>query len=78
MKELIEYVVKNLVEKPDAVEVREVKSEQATVYELIVDKGDMGRVIGKEGRIIKSMRTLVKAAAARTNDGGIVELEVIE
>ncbi len=77
MKELIEYVVKQLVATPDAVSLRELKGARATIYELAVDPADMGRIIGKEGRIIKSLRTLVKAAAAK-NGNELVELEVIE
>lgn len=77
MKEIIEYVVKQLVAAPDAVALRELKGARSTVYELSVDPADMGRIIGKEGRIIKSLRTLVKAIAAK-NGNELVELEVIE
>lgn len=77
MKETIEYVVKQLVATPDAVELRELKGARSTIYELSVDPADMGRIIGKEGRIIKSLRTLVKAVAAKNGDE-LVELEVIE
>lgn len=77
MKELVEYVAKELVEKPDSVEVREIRGVKSVILELMCEPGDMGRIIGKDGRIIKSLRTLVKAAAARHGNEN-VELEVID
>jgi len=77
MKELIEYVARELVEKGDAVTVKEIKGVKSVIFELACDPGDMGRIIGKDGRIIKSLRTLVKAMAAR-HGGETVELEVID
>ncbi|RMH59380.1 MAG: KH domain-containing protein [Candidatus Hydrogenedentota bacterium] len=76
-KELIEYVAKELVEKAEAVEVKEIKGVKSVIYELTCDPSDMGRVIGKDGRIIKALRTLVKAIASRRG-GETVELEVID
>ncbi|MBL4889620.1 MAG: KH domain-containing protein [Candidatus Lindowbacteria bacterium] len=78
MKEVIEYVARELVEKADAVEVKEIKGAKSVIFELTCDPKDMGRVIGKEGRIIKSLRTLVKAIAARQGGDLTVELEVID
>jgi uncharacterized protein len=77
MKELVEYVAKELVEKPDAVTIREIRGAKSTIFELSCAPEDMGRIIGKEGRIVKSLRTLLKAVAAK-RQGESVELEVIE
>ena len=63
MKEFIEYVVKQLVDKPDDVRVTVVRGERVTVYELRVGDGDMGKVIGREGQNAKAMRTLLNAAS---------------
>ena len=76
MKELIAYIVRNLVEKPDAVDVREVAGDKAQVYEVRVDAADLGKVIGKQGRTIRSVRTLVSAAASR--DGKRTTVEVVD
>lgn len=78
IKEIVEYVSRELVEKPDAVVVKEIKGTKSVIFELSCDPGDMGRVIGKEGRIIKSLRTLVKAISARQGSETTVELEVID
>ena len=69
MKELLETVAKGLVETPDAVEVivDEPKEEGVTVYHLHVGPDDMGRVIGKQGRIAKAIRTVMRAAAIRND-----------
>ncbi len=67
MKELVELIARNLVDNPDDVQVHEVQGERATVYELSVASGDVGKIIGKGGRIIKSMRTVVSAAALQEN-----------
>lgn len=67
MKELIEMVVKALVEDPARAEVAEVEGERSLVFEVRVAAEDMGRVIGKGGRIANSLRTVVKAAGARQN-----------
>jgi len=76
MKELVEYVAKSLVNNPDAVEVRETEGDTATVVELKVAKEDLGRIIGKQGRTAKSIRTILNAAASRTNRK--VVLEIVE
>ena len=67
MKELLEYIVKALVDKPEAVSVNEAEKDDALVLELRVDPDDMGKVIGKQGRIAKAMRTIIKTAAIRDN-----------
>ncbi len=74
MKELVEVIAKSLVEHPEAVVVEEKQDEDQTVYELHVAEGDMGRVIGKQGRIAKAMRTVVKAAATRVDKKATVDI----
>ena len=65
MADLVEYIAKSLVDKPDAVDVREVETEDSIVVELRVDPDDMGKVIGKQGRIAKAIRSVVKAASSK-------------
>ena len=74
MVELVSAIARSLVEHPDAVEVTENKSEDTTVIQLKVAEDDMGMVIGKQGRIAKAIRTVVKAAATKTNEKGVVEI----
>jgi predicted RNA-binding protein YlqC (UPF0109 family) len=62
-RELVEYIAKALVENPDEVSVKEMHGGRATVLELHVDQRDMGRVIGKDGRVANAIRTLVRIAA---------------
>ena len=69
MKELIEYVAKSLVSNPAAVTISETNADGASVFELKVAKEDLGRIIGKQGRTAKSLRTLLNAAA-RSDGGG--------
>ena len=76
MKELVEYLAKSLVNNPDAVEVRETEGDTASVVELKVAKEDLGRIIGKQGRTAKSIRTILNAAASRTNRK--IVLEIVE
>jgi uncharacterized protein len=64
MEELIAYIAQSLVDKPEAVEVRQVTSGHTVIYELRVSDDDRGRVIGREGQTIDAIRTLLKAAAA--------------
>ena len=73
-KELVEYIAKSLVEKPDEVSVKEIHSASITVLELSVADKDMGRVIGKDGRVANAMRTLLRIAA---RDGRRVVLEIV-
>ena len=74
MLELVKYIAASLVDKPEAVDVREVENEDGVVIELRVDPDDMGKVIGKQGRIAKAIRTVVKAAASRENKRVVVEI----
>ena len=74
MVELVRYIARSLVEKPDAVDVREVENADSIVVELRVDPDDMGKVIGKQGRIAKAIRTIVKAATAKGEKPVFVEI----
>ena len=74
MVELVKYVARALVEKPDLVDVREVETADSIVIELRVDPDDMGKVIGKQGRIAKAIRTVVKAASANSPKPVFVEI----
>lgn len=74
MKELVEVIAKSLVDYPDQVVVTETKNEKAIVLELRVAQSDMGKVIGKQGRIAKAIRSVVKAAASKEEKKVIVEI----
>ena len=74
MKELVEVIAKSLVEYPDQVVVTETENEKAIVLELRVAQSDMGKVIGKQGRIAKAIRSVVKAAASKEEKKVIVEI----
>lgn len=74
MKELVEYLVKALVDSPDKVEIKEVQGESVTIIEIRTAPEDAGKVIGREGRIANSIRTIVKAAAAKQNQKITVEI----
>lgn len=74
MVELVEAIAKSLVDHPEAVEVREAAGNQEIIIELRVAPDDMGKVIGKQGRIAKAIRTVVKAAATRANKKVVVEI----
>ena len=75
MKELLEIIAKSLVDYPEQVDVKEINNEDQTVtLELRVAESDMGKVIGKQGRIAKAIRTVVKAAASRENKKVAVEI----
>ncbi len=76
MRELVEYLARHLVNHPDAVDVKETTSDTASVLELKVAKEDLGRIIGKQGRTAKSIRTILQAAASRNNRK--VMLEIVE
>jgi predicted RNA-binding protein YlqC (UPF0109 family) len=75
-KDLVEYIVKSLVDDPAGVEVNVIEGESSTVLELHVTQGDMGKVIGKHGRIAKAIRTILLAATMK--DGKRVALEIID
>ena len=74
MKELVEVIAKSLVDNPEEVTVTETEKDRATVLELHVTQADMGKVIGKQGRIAKAIRSVVKAAASREDKKVIVEI----
>lgn len=74
MKELVEVIAKSLVRNPDQVSVTAAGDNSVTVYEIRVAPDDMGKIIGKQGRIAKALRTVVKAAATRENKKVMVEI----
>ncbi|WP_160675662.1 KH domain-containing protein [Clostridium sp. C8-1-8] len=74
MKTLVEVIAKSLVDNPDSVQVNEIAGEQSIIIELKVAPEDMGKVIGKQGRIAKAIRTVVKAAAVKDNKRVVVEI----
>lgn len=74
LKELVEYMAKALVDKPDEVEVNEIIGEQTTVVELKVAKEDLGKVIGKQGRTARSMRTILNAASTKLHKRSVLEI----
>ena len=76
MKELVEYLARSLVDNPDAVVVTEVEGEQTSVLELKVAKEDLGKVIGKQGRTARAMRTILSAAS--TKETKRCGLEILE
>ncbi len=74
MKQLIEFVVKALVDNPDKVSVTEIAGEKSIIYELRVGEGDLGKVIGKEGRTAKAIRTIITAAAMKQGKRAVLEI----
>ena len=76
MKELLTYIVQNLVEHPDEVSVTEREADGETVFEVRVADGDMGKVIGRQGRIVKEIRILMKAVAQK--QGKKVSVEIVD
>jgi hypothetical protein len=74
MGELVEFIAKSLVDNPDMVSVNEVEGSQSIIIELKVAPEDMGKIIGKQGRIAKAIRTVVKAAAIKDNKRVVVEI----
>lgn len=74
MKELVEYIVRALVDKPEAVEVKETQGESVTILEIRTAPEDSGKVIGREGRIANAIRTIVKAASAKQQKKVSVEI----
>jgi len=75
-KELVEYIVKSLVDEPEAVEVNVIEGEKSTILELRVSQGDIGKVIGRQGRIAKALRTILSATA--TKSGKHASLEILD
>lgn len=74
MKELLTFIAKSMVSEPDAVEVEVVEKENLTVLKLHVAESDMGKVIGKQGRIAKAIRTVIKSAGNRVNKKVVVDI----
>lgn len=72
--ELVEFIAKSIVDNPDEVSVNEIEGSQSIIIELRVAQEDMGKVIGKQGRIAKAIRTVVKAAAIKDNKRVVVEI----
>jgi predicted RNA-binding protein YlqC (UPF0109 family) len=75
-KDLVEYMVKSLVDNPEQVDIREIEGEKSTILELRVTKEDIGKVIGKHGRIARAIRTIINASA--TKSGKRVVLEILD
>ncbi len=74
MRELVEFIARTLVDHPDAVQVREVEGERTIVIEVTVAPDDIGKIIGRQGRIVNALRTVVRAAAVRTGKRVMVEI----
>ena len=74
MKELIAYIAKALVDKPDEVSVTEIEGEQTSVIELKVAKDDLGKVIGKQGRTARAMRTILSASSTKLKKRSVLEI----
>jgi predicted RNA-binding protein YlqC (UPF0109 family) len=76
LRELIELIIKGIVDNPDKVEINEIIGERSSIFEVRVDPNDIGKVIGRQGRNIKSIRTIVNAAAQK--DDKRVVLEIVD
>ncbi len=76
MKDLLEYLVRSLVENPDGVVITEEVSDDSVVFRVSVDKDDMGRIIGKQGKIARAIRVVMRSAA--TKAGKKVNVEIVE
>ncbi len=74
MKDLISYIAKALVDKPEEVSVSEIEGEQTSVIELKVAKEDLGKVIGKQGRTARAMRTILSAASTKIRKRSVLEI----
>jgi len=74
LKELIEYIAKALVDNPDQVRVSEIEGEKTSVIELNVSKDDLGKVIGKQGRTARAMRTILSAASTKVKKRSVLEI----
>ncbi len=74
MKELMEQIAKALVDSPDEVTVNEIKGERVSVIELAVAKDDLGKIIGKQGRTAKALRTILTAASTKLNKRSVLEI----
>jgi predicted RNA-binding protein YlqC (UPF0109 family) len=74
LKDLVTYILKALVDNPEKVEVREIAGDKSIIYELRVGEGDLGKVIGKEGRTAHAVRTIVTAAAMKLGKRTVIEI----
>jgi len=74
MKDFIAFIVKHLVDKPDEVQINEIRGERTLVLELRVGKGDIGKVLGRQGKNVRALRTLLAAAAAKTGKRTVLEI----
>jgi len=74
MRDLIEFMAKALVDNPDQVEVREIEGEQSSVIELRVSREDLGKVIGKQGRTARAMRTILSAASTKLRKRAVLDI----
>ncbi len=74
MKEMIEYILKSIVDYPDRVKINEVTGEKISVLEISVDSSDIGKIIGKQGRVIKALRTIIKAATIKDKKRTVIEI----
>lgn len=74
MKELIEFIAKSIVDNPEDVRVNEIDGKSTTVLELQVAKGDLGKVIGKQGRTVRAIRLLLSAASTKSNHRFVLEI----
>jgi len=74
MKDLIEYIAKSLVDNPDAVKVSEIEGEKTSVLELTVAKEDLGKVIGKQGKTARAIRTILSAASTKVRKRSVLEI----
>lgn len=74
MKEFLEFIIKNLVENQEAVSITESQRDDVIVFEIKVEQSDMGRIIGKQGRIAKAIRTLSKAISAKENKKVLIDI----
>jgi len=73
-RDLVEYIVKSLVDHPEAVDIKVIEGEKSTILELRVAEGDVGKVIGKNGRIARAIRTILSAAASSRSKRVILEI----
>lgn len=77
LKEFLEYLIKQIVDKPDEVQITEQEGEQTLIYQVRVGKGDFGKIIGKHGQNVDAIRTLISAASAKSGKKRAI-LEIIE
>lgn len=74
LKDLIEYIIKALVDNPEKVDIKEIAGEKSIIYELKVGEGDLGKVIGKAGRTAQSIRTIITAVAMKQGKRTVLEI----